>query len=311
MSLALPTIVIAGVGKAGTTSLFWYLSQHPDICASDVKEIRYFTALSEGDGELAPLQEYAAHFDRCAGERHRLEASPQYFHGGAPVARAMQATLPDARVVVLLRDPVDRLWSTFRFMRTRLADLPPEMTFEDYVGECRAVRERREPYGERNRLYWTIQGGFYDEYLEPWLEAFGDRFRVVFFERMAADPAAAVRSLSVWLDIDPEASASIAYSVENRTVPVRSAALQRLALAVNREGLLGGRRRLKEPLRRAYYALNRKAEPERMAAETRQELQQLFAPGNEALSRRLAGLGYTDLPGWLSADAGDVQGLAR
>jgi hypothetical protein len=311
MSLALPTVVIAGVGKAGTTSLFWYLSQHPDICASDVKEIRYFTALSEGDGELAPLQEYAAHFDRCAGERHRLEASPQYFHGGAPVARAMQATLPDAMVVVLLRDPVDRLWSTFRFMRSRLADLPPEMTFEDYVAACRAVRERREPYTAKNRLYWTIQGGFYDEYLDPWLEAFGDRFRVVFFERMAADPAATVRELSGWLGIDADASASIAYSVENRTVPVRSAALQRLALAVNREGLLGGRRRLKEPLRKAYYALNRKAEPERMATETRHQLEQLFAPGNEALSRRLAGLGYTDLPGWLSADAGDVQGLAR
>ena len=311
MSLALPTIVIAGVGKAGTTSLFWYLSQHPDICASDVKEIRYFTPLSEGRGELAPLEDYASHFDRCTGEAHRLEASPQYFHGGAPVAAAMQATLPESKVVVLLRDPVDRLWSTFRFMRTRLADLPPEMTFEGYVEACRAVRDRREPYTAQNRLYWTIQGGFYDEYLDPWLEEFGDRFRVVFFERMAADPAATVRGLSEWLGIDADASASISYSVENRTVPVRSALLQRLALVVNREGLLGSRRRLKEPLRKAYYAVNRKAEPERMAPATRRQLDDLFAPGNDALARRLAGLGYTDLPGWLSADADDVQGLTR
>jgi hypothetical protein len=311
MSLPLPTLVIAGVGKAGTTSLFWYLSQHPDICASDVKEIRYFTAMSEGDGELPPLAEYAAHFGRCAGEQHRLEASPQYFHGGAPVARAMQATLHDAKVVVLLRDPVDRLWSTFRFMRTRLADLPAGMTFEGYVDACRAVRERREPYIAQNRLFWTIQGGFYDEYLQPWIDEFGDRFRAVFFERMTADPAATVRELSEWLGIDADAADSITYSVENRTVPVRSAALQRLALAVNREGLLGSRRRLKEPLRKAYYTLNRKAEPERMATATRRQLEDLFAPGNAALARRLAGLGYTDLPGWLSAGAGTVQELPR
>jgi hypothetical protein len=311
MSLPLPTVVIAGVGKAGTTSLFWYLSQHPDVCASDVKETRYFTALSEGGGELPPLEEYAAHFDRCAGERHRLEASPQYFHGGTPVATAMRDTLPDTKVIVLLRDPVDRLWSTFRFMRTRLADLPPDMTFESYVEACTAVRDRREPYTARNRLFWTIQGGFYDEYLDPWLDTFGDRFRIVFFEHMTADPPSTVRELSGWLGIDPEAAGSITYSVENKTVPVRSAALQRLALTVNREGLLGGHRRLKDPLRRAYYALNRKPEPERMAPETRRALDELFAPGNEALAQRLAGLGHRDLPGWLSAGAGDVGRLAR
>lgn len=301
MNLTLPTVVIAGVGKAGTTSLFWYLSQHPDVCPSDVKELRYFTALTEGDGVLPPAEEYAAHFERCGGERHRLEASPQYFHGGAPVARAMHDLLPEARVVVLLRDPVERMWSTFRFMRSRLADLPADMGFESYVEACTAVRDRREPFSRENHLYWTIQGGFYDEYLDPWLDAFGDRFRALFFERMTSDPSATVRELCGWLDIDAAAADSITYSVENRTVPVRSPALQRLALAANRESLLRNRRRLKEPLRKLYYTLNRRPEPEQMPPGTRRALVELFAPGNEALARRLRDLGYADLPGWLSA----------
>ena len=283
---SLPTVVIGGVGKAGTTSLFWYLSQHPDICASDVKEIRYFIPLSEGDGSLGPIEEYAAHFGRCGAERHRLEASPQYFHGGGPVASAMRATLPDVNVIVLLRDPIDRLWSTFRFMRSRLADLPPGMTFEAYVEACRAVRDRREAYSAHNRLYWTIQGGFYDEHLDPWIDTFGERFRLVFFERMTPDPAATVRELSTWLGIDPAAADAITYSV------------------VNSERLLGGRRRLKEPLRKLYYVLNRRPEPDRMAPETRRGLEELFAPGNRALARRLRSLGY-DLPAWLTADATD------
>jgi hypothetical protein len=302
MTLALPTVVITGVGKAGTTSLFWYLSQHPQVCPSDVKEIRYFTPLSEGDGVLEPLEAYAAHFDRCGPGLERLEASPQYFHGGQVIAPAMRAAMPEAAAIVLFRDPVDRLWSTFRFMRTRMADLPPDMTFEAYIDRCRSVRDRREPFSPENRLYWTIQGGFYDEYLDPWLDAYGDRFRVVFFERLTADPQGTVRELCGRLGIDPGPASSIVYSVENRTVPVRSAWLQRLALAANSERVLGGsRRRLKEPLRRLYYAINRTSDGERMAPSTRAELDAVFAPGNAALAERLRSLGYADLPAWLAA----------
>jgi hypothetical protein len=271
------------------------------VCPSDVKEIRFFTALTEGDGVLPPLDSYARHFTECGAADHRLEASPQYFHGGGPVVSAMRSVLPSAHVIVLLRDPVERLWSTFRFMRSRLADLPPDMTFESYVDACLAVRARREPLSAENRLYWTIQGGFYEEYLDPWLEGFGDRFRLVFFEQMVADPAGTVRSLVSWLGLEQDPVEGFTYSVENRTVQVRSAFLQRIALLFNREDVLGRRRRIKAPLRRAYYALNRRAEPEGMRPETRRSLEQLFAPGNAALAHRLAALDYTDLPGWLSS----------
>lgn len=298
---ALPNLVIAGVGKAGTTSLFWYLSQHAEICASDVKEIQYFTPLSEGDGVLAPMAEYARHFRTCAGEPFRLEASPQYFHGGAPIVEAMRAMLPQPRVIVMFRDPVDRLWSQFRFMRSRLADLPEGMTFEGYVHACREVRDRREPFSADNRLYWTIQGGFYAEYLEPWVEGFGDDLRVVFFERMAADPERTTREIADWLGLDPAGADSIAYTVENRTIQYRSKLLQRVALAANKEGRLGDKRRLKDPLRKLYYAVNRKPEQERIASETRRELEELFHPGNAALATRLRDLGYEDLPAWLAA----------
>jgi hypothetical protein len=53
----LPNLVIAGVGAAGTTSLFYYLIQHPDICGSNVKEVRYFTPVKQSTGF------YADHID--------------------------------------------------------------------------------------------------------------------------------------------------------------------------------------------------------------------------------------------------------
>jgi Sulfotransferase domain len=300
MADALPNLIIAGVGKAGTTSLFWYLSQLPDVCPSDVKEIQYFTPLSEGDGVLPPLGDYAKHFRAAHGERYRLEASPQYFHGGRVIVDAMRHTLDRPRVIVMLRDPVARLWSQFRFMRSRLADLPDGMTFDDYVAKCRQVHDQAEPFSQENRLYWTIEGGCYVNYLDPWVDGFGDDLRVVFFEQMATLPEEVTRDVSTWLGLDPAAAARVNYTVENRTIRYRSKLLQRVALAANKEGALGGRRRLKEPLRRLYYRLNRKAEAEEMSHATRAELQGVFAPANEALAARLRGLGYEELPDWLA-----------
>jgi hypothetical protein len=306
---ALPNLVIAGVGKAGTTSLFWYLSQHPGICASRVKEIGYFSPLTDADRPLPPVEEYQAHFDACAQERYRLEASPQYFHGGRPLIVAMREVLGSPKVILMFRDPVERLWSQYRFMGSRLADLPSGMTFEGYVERCLEVRAAGEPLVAANRLYWAVQGGFYAEHLDPWVEEFGDELRLVFFEKLVASPASEFADLCAWLGLDQDTTA-ISFSVENRTVPVRSRGLQRLALAVNDERWLRRHRRLKVPLRSLYYALNRRPSPGRMAPEVERRLREVFAPGNRALADRVRELGYGDLPGWLSNTPVDPAGKA-
>lgn len=295
----LPNLVIAGVGKAGTTSLYWYLSQHPEVCVGQEKELRYFVAAGKG-GPLPPIEGYARHFAHCGAARFRLEASPQYFHGGRAVAHAIRDTLPDPRVIVMLRDPVERLWSTYRFMRSRLADLPEELTFEDYVDRCLEVRERAEPLTDANVRTWAIQGSFYVEHLDPWVETFGRDLRIVFSERLAAAPASVVGDLFGWLGIDRTVAERLSYTVENRTIAYRSAWLQKAALVLNDERLLGSRRRLKEPLRRLYHRINRRP-GEAMRPDTRRRLEELFAPANAALASRLGELGYDDLPGWLGA----------
>lgn len=294
----LPNLVIPGVGKAGTTSLHWYLSQHQDICAATVKEVRYFRPLVEGRGPLPPVSEYAAHYAHCSGERYRLDASPQYFHGGRPVTDAIQALLGEPKVIVMLRDPVSRLWSLYRFMRARLADLPNDMTFDGYIDRCLEVRDRGEAVSAANRRYFAIQGSFYAEYVDPWVDAFGSDLRITFFERLVESPEREFIEVCEWLGLDAD-PATISFSVENQTVPVRSAMLQRIALAANSERVLRNRRRLKMPLRKLYYAMNRQGSAERMLPATRQRLEEIFAPGNAALAELVRSLGYRDLPQWL------------
>src|SRR3954466_15902853 len=103
----LANLVVIGVNKAGTTSLFDYLGRHPDIGLSDLKELRYFTPLRYGE-PLGPLDSYAQHFDHCVEERYAVEATPGYFYGGRPLARAMHETCGSVRTVLSLREPADR-----------------------------------------------------------------------------------------------------------------------------------------------------------------------------------------------------------
>lgn len=299
----LPNLLIAGVGKAGTTSLFHYLSQHPQICASAVKEPRYFRL--DDEEELEPIESYARLFAHCGAQRYVMEASPQYFKGGARSVDLIRATLDRPRVILMFRDPVTRMWSEYRFKKSRLT-IPAELTFDDYVARCEKVREAREPRTRENEAYYWLAGGAYVDHVGVWLDGFGDDLAVWFFEHLVRDAPGFVAHACGWLGIDDAPAASFNYSIENKTEEVRSRALQRLALSANKEGgALRNRRSLKAPLRRAYYRLNRQPNREQMSPGTRSHLQEMFSASNAALALELERRGRgADLPAWLLADAG-------
>jgi hypothetical protein len=299
----LPNLLIAGIGKAGTTSLFHYLSQHPDVCASAVKEPRYFR-LNRDEATLEPIETYARHFAHCGTQRYVMEASPQYFKGGARTVDLIHATLGRPRVILLFRDPVARMWSEYRFRKSRLT-LPAELTFDDYVDRCERVRDAQEPRTDENQAFYWLAGGSYVDHIDPWLDGFGDDLVVWFFEHMVRDPAGFTAEACRWLGIDDAPAASFSYSIENKTEDIRSRTLQRLALSANKEGgPLRNRRSLKAPLRRIYYRLNRQAVHERMSTEIRDRLRGIFSASNAALANELDRRGRGEnLPAWLRADA--------
>jgi hypothetical protein len=297
----LPDLVVIGVAKAGTTSLFRYLAQHPDVCPSDVKELRYFSTVRYGE-PLPPLADYRRHFAHCTGERYRMEATPGYYAGGRRVADAMAELLPGARVVVSFRDPVQRCWSWFRFVRST-ARIPKDMSFADYVDRCLRLHEEGTDGTRANQAFWGVGGGCYDTWFEPWREVFGDRFRVEFFEDVIHDPRSVVEGLASWLEIDVAACAGFRYGVENKTVQYKLKGLQKAALAVNRrsERFFAAHPELKSALRGAYYKLNSDAVEPRMDDATRERLGDFYAPHTERLAALLVDSGTVDVPDWLTA----------
>lgn len=295
----LPNLVIIGVAKAGTTSLFSYLAQHPEICGSDVKELRYFTPLRFG-GELASLEDYAAHFAHCSGQPYALEATPGYFYGGRALARSLHQTLPGARVVLILRAPGERCWSWFRFVKMRL-NLAKDTSFDEYLDRCEELYRAGVDTTEENFAYWGLGGGCYDLYLDDWVKEFGDRLRIVFFEDLGREPAQTVRDLCRWLDIDESVVSRFDFPVENKTQQYRVEGLQRLAMQVNRrsERLIRGHSGVKRWLRSAYYRVNHQASDEAFTPAVRSRLADFYRPHNARLAEQMSALSVP-LPAWLS-----------
>lgn len=104
---ALPNLVVIGAAKCGTTSMHRYLSLHPEVHMSRNKETSFF----QDPGCLERLDLYATYFDARAAVRG--EASTFYTHHPLlpGVARRMHAAIPDAKLIYLVRDPVDRIVS--------------------------------------------------------------------------------------------------------------------------------------------------------------------------------------------------------
>jgi hypothetical protein len=296
-----PNLVIIGVAKAGTTSLFRYLGQHPDVCPSDIKELRYFAALRYGE-ELGPLEDYFGHFAHCRHERYRMEATPGYYAGGRVVADAMNSLLPEPRVIVSFRDPVERCWSWFRFVRST-ARIPKSMGVSEYLDRCEELHREGVDGLRVNQPFWGLGGGCYDTWFEAWHEAFGERLRVEFFEDVTRKPSAVVEDLCAWLGISTAPCADFRYDVQNKTVQYKNKPLQKAALSFNRrsESFFGRHPDLKRVVRGAYYRVNGDSSEIRLTASDRERLTEFYAPHNRRLATMLAAAGRKDVPDWLGA----------
>lgn len=295
----LPNLIIAGVPKGGTTSLFRYLAQHPDICASRNKELRYFDAVRYGE-PVPPLSSYARHFTHWTGERYRMEGTPGYFSGGAPVATATNASLEDARILVSLRDPVERCWSWYRFVRGR-ARIPKEMMFADYLDVCEELRERGVDGLRENQAFVGLRGGCYDEWFDTWRSLFGERLHVAFFDDLVVDSLGVVQEVLRWLDLDERPAANFRFEAENRSVQYRNRPLLKAALVLNRRGesFFERHAELKRVLRSAYYLVNREPAADRLDDGQRERLAAFYAPHDERLAASLRASGLNRLPAWL------------
>jgi hypothetical protein len=200
----LPTAVIVGAQKAGTTQLFSYLVTHPRVMAGAKKEIDYFSRNPDKS-----IEWYRSRFPLRAHVAWRqaqvLEASPSYM----PIPRAlrqMQSVLPEARVIVILRDPVSRAFSHYQHRKTRHLE---SRTFEEAVADELRANEFLPARGvalrpEARDMWEYVARGYYALQLELIFHLYPrDRVMVVDSADLFADTNTTCQQVFEFLGVEP------------------------------------------------------------------------------------------------------------
>lgn len=224
-------LILAGTEKSGTTSVYLYLNAHPQVAGSARKETDYFR------GSLPhSLEGYDALFPGARPDQMRMEASPGYLAESAIAAPAIAALVPDARVLFILRDPIDRLLSGFVFHKSRF-QIPEAMSFDDYIALCMRYEQGGIGLAEAGLKEWHLRvpnAGRYAQHLRDYFRHFPhEQIKVMTLEALQRDPRTFMGEICAWAGLNADFYRDFDFIRANVTFSPRRAWLQRLGLRVN------------------------------------------------------------------------------
>jgi hypothetical protein len=201
-----PNFFVVGAPKAGTTSLCHCLGQHPAVFMSRLKEPCFFapevaefsdqTRKRAAEGAFVlDWDRYLELFSAATGESAIGEGSVSYL-GSIVAPSAIRARIPEARIIMMLRDPIDRLFSHYVGARA---------TGATFVGFVAWAREQFEVEATRRPVQGAVWTGRYGLHLTRYLASFpARRVRVHLYDDYVRSPDRVYRDLLTFLDVDPE-----------------------------------------------------------------------------------------------------------
>lgn len=193
----LVSFLIAGVQKGGTTALFDYLGDYPDIALPRTKELHFFDDDAQ-DWATPDYAGYHARFPDPAG-RPCGEATPIYAYWPNSLER-IAAYNPAMKLILVLRDPVDRAWSHWRMEYARSVEPHP---FAWCIRQGRQRLFDAEPWGH-HREFSYVERGFYGELAERLLGLFPrDQLLFLTSDDLRANPAATLARVRTFLGLPP------------------------------------------------------------------------------------------------------------
>lgn len=220
-----PDLFLVGAPKCGTTALYSYLRRHPDVFMCEPKEPQFFAADVCGhQRNITGLPEYLNCFAGANGQKRAGEASTCYL-GSPQAARDIGAFSPTARVIIMLRNPVDVMYA--QHSERRFAGTEPIRDFQiaidsDEERKWRAGRFKGEPiirprYRELAR---------YADAVKRYLDLFGrENVRVIVYDDFCSNPSQVFAETLRFLDVRPPGE--MRYEVRNENRRARSDAVQR------------------------------------------------------------------------------------
>jgi len=271
----LPDFIIVGAQKCGTSTLHYSLSKHPNIFMSNPKELDFF---DNDDNFKLGIEWYASFFEKCPLDSIAGEASPEYFHCEQAAYR-MAKLLPKVKIIILLRNPVDRAYSGY-WHSVRIAS--ETLPFNRAI-KIEAERIVNNPYGMK--FYSYISRGLYFKQIKTYFDLFGrSKIFIIISEEYFSNPAGTLKKISEFLGVncDKRFLDSVRMDIKNEGRTMRSEKLQRLYKQLRK-----GQKQI------PFFAtvinrINKKREKyPTMDKETKRNLEKYFAESNQELDKLL------------------------
>ena len=299
--MARPDFFIVGAPRCGTTAMYEYLRQHPQIYMPEHKEPIYFGSdLTHLHGRLLE-SDYVGLFKHARPGQRVGEASTWYLFSKT-AAREIREFAPDGKIIIMLRNPVEAMYSLHRELLFYRAE--PIQSFEEALGaeEDRKQGRRLGPPGRGEMLYYRDTVRYADQ-VQRYLNEFNrDQVKVIIFDDFAKDPAASHREALEFLGVDP--SFTPAFERVNESKRLVNNALQEFivrppALLAKLVPLLR-RTRVAHRVRAAILMANSRAtERAPMDPQLRRRLTEELAPEVARLGRLIG----RDLSAWSRGDS--------
>ena len=252
--MALPNFLIIGAPKCGTTALHNYMAEHPDIFMSNPKEPQWFVAeeLRETpyfDALVHSDEEYEALFDAAGDVPVRGESSALYFYSATAPGR-IKSALGDPKLVLLLRQPADRIYSGFHFRQQIGYDV-----LDDFETIARAWL--RDEYLEKAIHRLSFDYSNYSKFLPVWRDTFGpDRLKIFLHDDLKKDTIGLCREIYRYLGVD-DTFAPNAQVAHNATLVPEKKSVEALFQTESPLRTVG-RRLVPKPFKQALHRYRRK-----------------------------------------------------
>lgn len=213
--------IIGGTTKAATTSLFYYFSKHPEVCPSSYKEVRYFLDSNYPVPRKIffsnDINDYYKFFTLCKDKDILMDATPDYLYS-IEAPKRIRGMLENPKVVFILRNPIERLISWYRFAK-QLGEID-DITFQDFL-DIQGT--------EKKQYLMAMEQGKYFNYIKNYIEVLGkDKVCIIFYEDLALQPLEVVQKLSIFLGIDKNYFDDYMFEKKNQTHNINNNFLHKL-----------------------------------------------------------------------------------
>lgn len=200
----LPNFIVAGFPKCGTTSLYYYLMEHPEIFVPEQKELHYFTSkilsrdvAGKDDGSLVDFfikskKEYESLYNSTKSQKVSGDFSPSYGNYPCIIPEIKKTLGAETKVIFMLRDPIKRSYSNYLHL---VREGRESLSFYDAL----VAEDKRRAAGYSDFWYYRWNSEYADKII-AYKKAFAD-VKVIVFEEFIKDPVKGVKDIYRFLGV--------------------------------------------------------------------------------------------------------------